>query len=161
MQPPDGVPGALANVDFTFRNHRTFHYTGAAQSFTVPAKVSLIKVVALGAAGGGKAYYHGSLAGRGGRISAVVPVRAGERLHIYVGGAGYWANGYQGGFNGGALPGEYFGGATGGGGASDVREGGMALRFRVVVAGGGGGWGADHGGGGGGGGGASSGSGFG
>ena len=54
-------------------NHKTFYYTGAQQTFKVPAGVKSIVVVARGAAGGIssttlRAY------GRGGRVYAVIPV---------------------------------------------------------------------------------------
>jgi hypothetical protein len=144
LQPPIGAPLTRGSVDGTFQNHHTFHYTGAVQSFVVPANTTLIKVVALGAAGGVGGPSKSEPA-RGGRVSALLPVRPGERLRIYVGGAGYpdGSGGYFGGFNGGGNPGDQFGG-IGGGGASDVREGGRTLRFRILVAGGGGGWGGIH-----------------
>jgi hypothetical protein len=115
--------------------HKTFHYTGREQSFKVPLGVKWITVVALGAGGGG------SLGGRGGRVSGEIPVKPGERLAVFVGGAGTTVTG---GYNGGG-PGVYGSGSTdsyGGGDASDVREGGTGLQNRVLVVGGGGGQGA-------------------
>jgi hypothetical protein len=109
--------------------HRTFHYTGREQSFKVPLGVKWITVVALGAGGGG------SLGGRGGRVSGEIPVKPGEHLAIFVGGAGTTITG---GYNGGG-PGVYGSGSTdsyGGGGASDVREGGNGLQNRALVVGG-------------------------
>ena len=137
VQPPIGAPLTRGSIGGTFQNHHTFHYTGAAQSFVVPANTTLIKVVALGAAGGVLDPSYSDPA-RGGRVSALLPVRPGERLYVYVGGAANPC--YSGGFNGGGDPGGNFG--CGGGGASDVREGGDALRFRILVAAGGGGRGA-------------------
>ncbi|MGA8099734.1 MAG: hypothetical protein WB810_13855 [Candidatus Cybelea sp.] len=78
-------------------HHRTFLYTGAEQNFKVPNGVTRVTVVARGAAGGG---YPGS---RGGRVFAVIPVTSGERLAIFVGGAGSWP---RGGFDGGAKGGK-------------------------------------------------------
>ena len=100
---------------------QTFDYTGAKQAFKVPAGVNSIAVVARGAAGAGQAVgkikYYG---GRGGRVSALLPVRPGEVLYVFVGGAG---SSTSGGFNGGGSPGsDNFGQDYGGGGASDVRE---------------------------------------
>lgn len=120
-KPPsfDVVPGTTV----------TFNYTGAAQSWTVPAGVTSVEVLAYGAQGGGNAWAAGGL---GGSAAATIPVTPGETLYLYVGGSGI-----LGGFNGG---GSCSGGTIcGGGGASDVRRGGAELSNRVVVAGGGGG----------------------
>jgi len=131
-QPPIGAPGAIPQsraINNTIAAHqKTFHYTGGKQSFTVPARVQSITVVARGAAG-----YSGCLGplwalGRGGRISAAIPVIPHQRLLVYVGGK---PQGSKGGFNGG--------GQYGGGGASDVRVSPGGLGNRIIVAGGGGG----------------------
>ena len=116
----------------------TFHYTGNEQSFVVPKGVTRITAVVRGAAGKGFAESYGTdTFGRGGRVYAVISVRPGETLHVYVGGKGLFQGG---GFNGGGDPGPQQGlRAGGGGGASDVREGGDALSDRILVAGGGGG----------------------
>jgi hypothetical protein len=120
-----------------FTHHMTFRYTGKKQPFKVPNGVTRIRVIAVGASGGGK------VIADGGRVSVVIPVSPSETLAIYVGGAG---TSTAGGFNGGGAGGQSttvsgydsFGG-YGAGGASDVREGGDALKDRVVVAGGAGG----------------------
>ena len=110
---------------------QTFHYTGAEQTFKVPRRVTRITVVARGAAGAG------SLAGRGGRVYAVLQVRPGETLSVFVGGAASdGAGGFNGGGNGATVSGDS---AGGGGGASDLRRGGDRLRDRILVAAGGGG----------------------
>ena len=119
---------------------QTFNFTGAAQTFTVPAGVTQLTITAFGAQGGAGA--GGGLAGGlGGSASARITVTPGEVLTINVGGAGTsGAGGGAGGFNGGGNAGAAIGNqAGGGGGASDVRQGGVALANRVVVAGGGGG----------------------
>ena len=114
---------------------QVFAYTGAVQTFTVPACVTSITVTALGAQGGGTA------GGLGGRAIATIVVTPGETLNVYVGGQPTTQMG-AGGYNGGgaitALP--CGGGSDGwpGGGASDVRRG-VPLANRVIVAGGGGG----------------------
>ncbi|MFY9719144.1 MAG: hypothetical protein WAK16_05805 [Candidatus Cybelea sp.] len=113
---------------------QTFNYTDSAQSFTVPAHVTLLTIVALGAAGGGDTNLGCAHTGRGGRVHAVISVTPGERLTIYVGGQGLTSGG---GYNGGA-PGAGSG-SNGGGGASDVRVSRGGLHDRIVVAGGGGG----------------------
>ncbi|MGC2649415.1 MAG: glycine-rich protein, partial [Candidatus Cybelea sp.] len=117
-----------------FPKHKPFYFTGRAQDFRVPEGVTHITVVARGAHGAG------SPAVDGGRVHAVIPVTPGEKLVIYVGGD---ASGTTAGFNGGGSGGPGGHGyktadGYGGGGASDVREGGK-LSDRIVVAGGGGG----------------------
>lgn len=120
---------------------KTFYYTGAEQSFKVPPGVTSLHVIALGAAGASAAVSGGEPSGYGGRVYAVIPVRPGETLGVFVGGK---ASGINGGFNGGGNGGPPCGLPTfGGGGASDVREGGDGLHQRVLVAGGGGGEGSD------------------
>ncbi len=119
-----------------------FSFTGAVQTLTVPTCVTSITVEAWGAQGG-----HDDTAtagGLGGYAGATVPVTPGERLEVYVGGAGTTVvNATVGGFNGGGGSVETadqgkcgFSGT--GGGASDVRRG-SDLAGRLVVAGGGGG----------------------
>jgi hypothetical protein len=139
-----GVPlagGTSPSVpDSTTKQHITIHYTGKVQSFVVPAHVTSLAVIVLGAAGGGDScntsycYGHRDYFGRGGRIYALIPVRPHEELYVYVGGKGTGAGG---GFNGGGNPGPG-GGSNGGGGASDIRRG-LSVSDRLVVGAGGGG----------------------
>lgn len=96
----------------------TFEYTGAPESWIVPAGVTSATFDLYGAQG------TGSTGGKGGRITATLNVTAGTTYQIQVGGIGY------------------NGGASGGGGASDVRGGAFALTDRLLVAGGGGGTGS-------------------
>jgi hypothetical protein len=125
----------------TFSHEHTFRYIGKKQRFKVPAGVTEIRVIAIGAEGGGSTISHG------GRVSAILPVNAGETLFVRVGGNGTSTAGY----NGGGKPGAHGfekGNSYGGGGASDIREDGDALSNRVLVAGGGGGqggWDAERG----------------
>jgi hypothetical protein len=130
---------------------QTFSYTGAAQTWTVPAGVTSIDVEANGAQGGRvdiSGYWSPCCldGGLGGKVQSKLAVTPGQVLSIYVGGIGF-TNG-TGGYNGGGttapVPGFGLGGA-GGGGATDVRIGGTALTNRVVVAGAGGGAGGDGG----------------
>ncbi len=118
---------------------RTFHYTGKGQDFKVPAGVTQITVVARGAAGGGDGNYEGrDIQALGGRVRAIIPVRPGERLAVFVGGQGSRPDGgFNGGGNGAGEPSCCEG--YGGGGASDIRQGGDTLANRILVAGGGGG----------------------
>jgi hypothetical protein len=123
-------------VSDSFPNHKSFYYTGGAQNFKVPAGVTQLKVIARGAHG---AHSAAAPEAFGGRIHAVIPVTPGEKLLVYVGGD---ASGATGGFNGGSDGGSSTPSGQdgyGGGGASDVREGGDGLSDRIVVAGGAGG----------------------
>jgi Glycine rich protein len=130
MSPPNG---ALAKLT----HHKRFDFTGKAQSFRVPAGVKSFAVDAVGAAAEVDACY-GIPAGDGGRVDAVIPVTQGERLKVYVGGAGP-SHGTAGGFNGGGQGGDLGSSGTGGGGASDIRISPGRLKDRILVAGGGGG----------------------
>ena len=124
---------------------QTFNYTGAAQTWTVPAGVNSIRIKAWGA-GGADGIFSGKpgLGGLGGYSEGDLAVTPGQQISLYVGGAGTSSIGGTiccGGFNGG---GNAMGNATsnargGGGGASDVRIGAATLNDRVLVAGGGGG----------------------
>jgi len=124
---------------------QTFNFTGAVQTWVVPAGVTSINIQALGAQG--KANAAGvSQGGLGGLASGTLAVTPGETLWIYVGGGG--TGGGTGGFNGGGN-----GGTTGtcltavgggGGGASDLRQGVDKLSSRRIVAGGGGGTGGNR-----------------
>ncbi|MBT4902133.1 MAG: hypothetical protein HON54_09545, partial [Verrucomicrobia bacterium] len=137
-----------------------YTYTGAVQTFTVPAGITSISVDAYGASGTtidpSQGNYDSQL-GKGGRVQANLTVTPGDTLYIYVGEAPHYV-GY------GIQPGGWNGGGDGpntgntgvgfpGGGATDIRTGGTALNNRVIVAGGGGGkwngstYGGGHGGG--------------
>ena len=109
---------------------QVFSYTGAMQTFTVPAGVTTLTIITKGAQGQ-KATTTTSLPGNGGIAKGVLTVTPGQVLNVFVGG--------QAGYNGG---GAYWGnpGLTcNGGGASDVRFPGTALADRIIVAGAGGG----------------------
>ena len=128
---PAKNPGALDG-------NQTFDYTGKEQTFVVPAGVKQLTVSARGGQGAGSSdppsYGPGGFPGR---VYAVISVRPGDKLYVFVGGSGA-----HGGFNGGGSAGNSgFGRGTGnpGGGGSDVRTGGDALKDRILVAAGGGG----------------------
>ncbi len=129
-----------------FRSY-AFGFTGAAQTWIVPAGVTSITVDARGGQGGGRPVDPTVKGGAGGREQTTIAVTPGETLTIYVAGAGGYPtipNGAgPGGFNGGGAGNtdnvDFNGPSAGGGGASDVRQGGNDLANRVVVAGGGGG----------------------
>ena len=109
-----------------------YSYTGADQTFTVPAGVTAMNVV-LNGAGGGYGYFGGA-GGAGGYVSGTLAVTPGQSLTIMVG-----KGGAQG--NGSASSNSYGGGGAGGvfsgvgGGRSAIISGGVDL----VTAGGGGG----------------------
>src|SRR5690606_1811093 len=119
------------NLSFFGYGQTTFNFTGAQQTYVVPAGVTEVQIDAYGAQGANNG---SSVGGNGGFISGVLSVTPGETLNIFVGG--------QNGFNGGGAAGT--GGQVGfdgqnGGGSSDVRQSGTAYINRIIVAGGGGG----------------------
>ena len=101
-----------------------FAYTGAMQTWTVPAGVTSVMVIAKGGQGGSG----GGAGGLGGKVSATLTVAAGQVLNIYVGSADYI-------YNGGGISLDN----SGGGGATDIRINSSNLGDRIIVAGGGGG----------------------
>jgi hypothetical protein len=134
-QPMTGALGAMNESRDSLPYHKTFRYTGAEQSFNVPAGVTQLTIVALGTRGAGA-----RSGAHGGRVYAVIPVTPGEQLAVFVGAEG---SGTSGGFNGGGSAGgsayDCYCPGYGGGGASDIRQGGDKLGDRVLVVGGGGG----------------------
>ena len=92
----------------------SFAYTGAVETWTVPAGVTSINVVANGAQGGATVGVAGGggVAAGGGRVTTTVAVTPGNVLNIFVGQSGSSSTG---GYNGGG------GGFNGGGGATDIR----------------------------------------
>jgi hypothetical protein len=148
-QPPIAATDSISQPAAT--QTKTFKYTGEPQIFTVPAGVSHVIVAASGA--GSPSYSDGpsgpsSTGSNGGFVKATIPVTPGEKLAIFVGGAGRISHGGlggRGGFNGGGTGGRGVyrtydvNGGVGGGGASDIREGRSKLANRVLVAAGGGG----------------------
>lgn len=119
--PPRAIaPGFLASNEV-----EAFTTPGLTAHYRAPEDAVAVRLTARGgqgAAGGG----------RGGVVVGVLPVRPRQFLAVTAGGA---SNG-SGGANGGGEPGL---GSYGGGGASDVRVGGLLLQHRVLVAAGGGG----------------------
>ena len=129
---------------------QVFSYTGAEQTYTVPAGVTQVHVVVVGAPGGIALTAGGGglqSTSKGAVVSADLPVTGGTVLYVEVGGPGmgFSTTGPTGGFNGGGSGGVSYtaGWAPGGGGASDVRtvpsvQSG-SLASRLIVAGGAGG----------------------
>ncbi len=129
------VNALFVQVPQAYATDVTFSYTGAQQTWVVPAGVTSVTVDIQGAKGGRGG--SGPLGGDGGRTQGTLAATPGETLYIYVGGVGVDANGTgAGGFNGGGAG--AINGGGGGGGSSDIRKGGSALSNRVGVAGGGG-----------------------
>jgi len=119
-------------------------YTGEYQEFYVPS-TGTWTIETWGAQGAGRS----AAGGRGGYTVADVDLSKGEKLYLWVGGAGSTRNidGRTKGFNGGGHSYYYFsyGGFyqsptdVYGGGATDVRIGGNTAYHRLIVASGGGG----------------------
>jgi hypothetical protein len=66
-----------------YTNSITFQYTGAIQTWTVPAGVTTLFVESHGAAGGDA---NTTLGGKGGKVTSYIPVTPGQVLYITVGG---------------------------------------------------------------------------
>jgi hypothetical protein len=127
--------GTLALAAPASATTRTFSFTGAAQTWTVPAGVTQAKFNLYGAQGAGIVGDPLFAAGLGGRARATIAVIPGTSIQVNVGGQG---TNDAGGFNGGGSSAAGGLGALGGGGASDIRIDGTALMDRALVAGGGG-----------------------
>ena len=121
-------------------------YTGQYQEFYIPS-TGTWTVEAWGAEGANR----GPAGGKGGYTVADVDFSQGDKLYLYVGGAGTTVyNGREKGWNGGGhcyyyyTNGGFYTAPTNvyGGGSSDVRIGGNTLNNRILVAGGGAGAGA-------------------
>ena len=130
-----------AESDAFITNTQVFSYSGIVETFSVPAGVPYISVDAVGAQGSANDTTIG-IGGFGGRVQTVLSVTAGQLLYVLVGGQGTINNP---GWNGGGC-GSGCSNLTGGsgGGATDIRIGGITLTNRVLVAGGGGGGGFGH-----------------
>ena len=108
--------------------------TGGVQTFTTPY-TGTYKLEVWGASGG-SSQYAGSA--KGGYAYGNISLNKGDVLNIYVGKSGSGVTGgYNGGGNGYNTFNDHYG--AGGGGATDIRKGGVALGNRIIVAGGAGG----------------------
>ena len=76
-----------ARADGTDQDVYTYTYTGAVQTFTVPAGVTSISVDAYGASG---TTVSAGQAGKGGRVQANLTVTPGDTLYLYVGEAPHY-----------------------------------------------------------------------
>jgi hypothetical protein len=117
----------------------TFAFTAVEQTYHVPAGITSVRVKAIGAPGGDRAY--DGTGGYGAKLVADLAVTPGQTLYVEVDGDGSTIS--RSGWNGGGAPTDADNLAGYGGGASDVqlepRASATALGSRVVVAGGGGG----------------------
>ena len=121
-----------------------FTFTGDEQTFTVPAGVTSLQIVAIGGDGGDTPLFPSGAVqgGRAAEVTGTINVTPGQTLYVVVGGNGNDADigAGAGGFNGGGDG----GGGSGGGGAADVRTLPLASELeptdsRLIVAAGGGG----------------------
>jgi PKD repeat protein len=119
----------------TLPDSSIYSFTGAVQTFVVPAGVSSMEVE-LNGAQGGNGINNANFGGLGGMVRATLSVTPGETLHVYVGGTSAT---WQGGWNGGGDANLNYSQGRGGGGGTDIRSGGTALTNRIITAGGGGG----------------------
>jgi len=139
-----GICGAVVNytapigTDTCNTISQTFNYTGSMQIYVVPAGVATVTIQADGAQGGSNVI--GVVGGLGGTAVGDLAVTPGDTLFVYVGGN----NGYNGGGQGGNTLNCANAAGGIGGGASDVRVGGITLNDRVIVGAGGGGAGGDR-----------------
>jgi hypothetical protein len=141
------------NVPFPVSAPNTFSFscTKSIQNVTVPLGMNHMYVDLYGAASGSGGTGN---QGRGARVQSYFAVTPGTLLYVTVGCQGAMSStataccasggvtapvyvNSAGGYNGGGAG---YGLATGGGGATDIRIGGLDLRSRVIVAGGGGGY---------------------
>ena len=113
----------------------TYNYTGAQQTFTVPAGINSLNVSVYGASG--TQSNNGSqdgAPGKGGMVQTTLAVTSGSTIYIYVGGQSNWNGGGQKGLDPITT---WWGGP--GGDASDIRVVLNDTDHRMIVAGGGGG----------------------
>ncbi len=145
VAPSASAGGALPEA---FTGTVDFAYTGAPETWTVPAGVTSIVVTTCGASGenkliGGSNVKFSGRPGTGGCVTANVLVAPGDVVTVRVGGHPRLGATTSGGWpDGGTMtcPSIFCGGA--GGGSTDIRIGGDTLADRVLVGGGGGGGGA-------------------
>ena len=132
----------LICIDFRgYAQTSTFNYTGAVQTYTVPAGFTAITVDVQGAKGGGVNGYstYQSQGGAGGRVQATITVTPGHVLSILVGGMGSntGAGGYGGGGSNTVWTASWPG--AGGGGYSSITDNTTSTLLLVAGGGGGGG----------------------
>ena len=140
---PAAAAGAICTPDTGYTNCLRYTYTGADDSFTVPAGVTSVAVKLWGAGGGGSqpggpgSFNAGG--GGGGFTTATVGVTSGATLSIMVGEQGHSSGSatYGGGAAGGAGYNAYSSGGSGGGMSAVFSDSTDATP--LLIAGGGGG----------------------
>ena len=125
-----GVETTVYEINAYRMRDMEFGLSGATEKFSAPY-TGMYKLEAWGAQG--SSIDDNSIGGKGGYASGELYLRKGELIYVNVGGNGD-TNGK--GFNGGGISAD---GKSFGGGASDIRLGGVGELYRVLVAGGGGG----------------------
>jgi len=123
--------GTVTSVQVACQAVQTVSFTtpGAA-TWTVPAGVTSIQIVATGGAGGGDGYAYGTgYGGNGAVVTATLAVTPGQVLQLFVGGGGAIGGG-----SGLPAGSQHYGGGSGGG-ATSVDAG----QADQIIAGGGGG----------------------
>lgn len=115
----------------TQQGSTSFGHTGGVQEFTAPTDGTYV-IETWGAQGGGSSSYSGGL---GGYAKGSITLKAGQKLYVFVGGAG---SKYSGGYNGGGGANTYYGG----GGATFVstENKGLSSGYSVYYNGGETGW---------------------
>lgn len=115
----------------TQQGSTSFGHTGGVQEFTAPTDGTYV-IETWGAQGGGSSKYSGGL---GGYAKGSISLKSGQKLYVFVGGAGSM---YNGGYNGGGNANSYYGG----GGATFVstENKGLSSGYSVNYSGGETGW---------------------
>ncbi|NLJ17500.1 cadherin-like beta sandwich domain-containing protein [Globicatella sulfidifaciens] len=127
----DGLQDTIYEINAYRQRDLEFSYTGDIQKFKIPY-TGTYKFELWGAQGGSR---EGDIeGGRGGYVSGDLTLTKDELVYINVGGKG---DATHKGYNGGGKS-AHDGEPTYGGGATDIRFGGIGLYNRVMVAGGGG-----------------------
>ena len=133
----------------TNKTRYVFTYTGADQTFVVPAGVTYIYAKLWGAGGGAGrqgSWTYGADAGGGGHTRGIFPVTPGATIYVKVGSGGYTSNStntvYGGGGTGGGTGDNQFSGM--GGGYCGMFTGSVAFANALAIAGGGGGGGSSN-----------------
>jgi hypothetical protein len=77
------INSQFVSIKPVYTNNITFQYTGAIQTWTIPAGVTTLFVESYGAAGGD---FNTALGGKGGKVTSHIPVVPGQVIYITVGG---------------------------------------------------------------------------
>ena len=128
------VSSNQSGVSISCQSNPVSYVTAGTYTFTVPAGITSLRVVATGAGGGGGGLwgtYPGAVGGGGAVVTSTLAVTAGQALTLVVGGGG------GSGTDGPGDPSGYTCGTGGGGGGSTNIAVGTA--YQIIAGGGGGG----------------------